>query len=910
MINIDIKQTDLNYLFQFDLLKQILLNLSKNQDSLSQELNKINESNKIRDERITRLENSINLETVIPEEQPINTTQSQIENTNTEKTDNLNNININKNNEENKIENQNKEENLDENYDEKKQKDENENQKENLEQKEENKNGENINVDKQEIKEKDEKNNEEMKNIIQQPNIPSIKNKDNENKSENINFNVNDRKINKNKTSLDNKNISNDLILSVMKGNREQKEKIGALEHKLLKEIELQLKKLREDFKKQIKNITQENKLSYDKLDEQIFNLSQKNVEQDEKIEECILKSNNFDILNIIKDSGDGSIDLAKLLIKSLEDRVFKKFEFIDQRYKQEGMELMKISKMSENINHKMDKIERNFNEIKNSEIIQMKDDIENNQSNNEKKIEEINNNLNDKEINLIQKINDVETNLLKLLQEKDSDLDKKYQEMSQIQKSERDKISEEELNFLKNKSNVDSDTIENIERRISDLKNKINNIDSSLKYIMKDWNIEILKRDIKDIKSDLDKKITKDNLKELYNLHISDLEEINDLRDHTAVLYEDLKKTIRSVSAISPKVESLMGHFLTLKQSSKNLKVQQIDTSRFVDVSKFNEVFNDFSRKNENIFREIDSIRRDFYDIKEDQNLYEKKERVNRLEEDIYKKFDEIKSKIQKNKNEINKTAKGFEVEIKSIWNEFKKREQADSWILAKQPMKCFNCATCDNNIKNQIPSDESIPWNRYPKNEKNYRLGKGFSHMLEMMTYEFIKNLDDNKDNKEYQPISEDNQNNLYSSNSNSNYEEITNSVNINENNNININLSRNSNIAQIERSSSTPKLKNENIKENNKTLLPLNSGKVRLPQVYEISQKKLKIENFKNLNSFSAQEKNNANEIYGNAKLKRNESPQILKITKKYNNNSQIFSPKVSSSKTKITNYDLNI
>ena len=379
-------------------------------------------------------------------------------------------------------------------------------------------------------------------------------------------------------------------------------------------------------------------------------------------------------------------------------------------------MELMKISKMSENINHKMDKIERNFNEIKNSEIIQMKDDIENNQSNNEKKIEEINNNLNDKEINLIQKINDVETNLLKLLQEKDSDLDKKYKEMSQIQKSERDKISEEELNFLKNKSNVDSDTIENIERRISDLKNKINNIDSSLKYIMKDWNIEILKRDIKDIKSDLDKKITKDNLKELYNLHISDLEEINDLRDHTAVLYEDLKKTIRSVSAISPKVESLMGHFLTLKQSSKNLKVQQIDTSRFVDVSKFNEVFNDFSRKNENIFREIDSIRRDFYDIKEDQNLYEKKERVNRLEEDIYKKLDEIKSKIQKNKNEINNTAKGFEVEIKSIWNEFKKREQADSWILAKQPMKCFNCATCDNNIKNQIPSDESIPWNRYP--------------------------------------------------------------------------------------------------------------------------------------------------------------------------------------------------
>ena len=931
MIEIDIKQMDLNYLFQFDLLKQILINLSKNQESLNQELNKINESNIKRDERITRLENSYNLETVIPEKNLIHSTQSELDNLNTEKNENIikeekeNNTNANKtSNEEEKIEDKNvdknenikkEEDNLEKNNDNKNQVEKEDN---NIykEEKDKDNNQQNQNEEKKDLdknKEENNVNNEKgnikMIEIVPQQSVTtSLDNKDKEiNKMNEKSISNNERRPTKKHTNFENKNknISSDLYLSMMKGNREQKEKMNNLENKLLKEIELQIKKIKEDFKRQIKNINQENKSSFDKLDEQILSLSQKNVEQDEKIEDCILKSNNFDIFNVIKDNGDGTVDLAKLMIKALEDKIFKKFEFIDQRHKQEGMELMKISKMSENINHKMDRMERNFDEIKNSEINQMKEDIENNKSNNEKKIEEVNNIMNEKEINLEQKIKQLETNILKLLDEKDIDLNKKYQEISDEQKNEKFKINEEELNLLKNKTSMDEETVENIERRINDLRSKINNIDSSLKYIMKDWNIEILKKDIKEMKLDIEKKITKDNLKELYNLHISDLEEINDLREHTSVLYEDLKKTIRSVSAISPKVESLMGHFLALKQTNKNLKAPQIDTSRFIDNIKFNEGINLLYKKFDNVYREIDSMRRDYYDIKDEQKLFEKKERVNRLEEEIYNKFEEIKGRIQKNKNEINKVSKGFEVEIKAIWNEFKKKEQADSWILAKQPMKCFNCATCDNNIKNQIPSDESVPWNRYPQNEKNYRLGKGFSHMLEMMTYEFIKNLDDDKDGKEgkeYQPISEEN--NLYSSINNGGSEESN--MDLNEKNSGNKIIANN--IAQIERSSSTPKLIKEYTKENNKTILPVNSGRIRLPQVYEISQKKLKIENFKHMNSLSAQEKINVNEKNGNEKIKRNDSPQILKITKKKNNNNQIFSPVVSSRKK--INSDLNI
>ena len=909
MINIDVKQADLNYLFQFDLLKQILLNLSKNQENLFQEINKINDSNAVRDERITRLENSVNLDSVIPisKEQIINSSQSDIENLITEKNEIINEDNLDKDenigkDKENEIPNTNKEENID-----RKEEKIEDNKEEEIEKNNENKNIENQNKNKEDIKEEKDKQ-EEKKEITNQEDNKVIKEKEgkkfehenninqpvhinkpeNENISNNINLNS-DKSIKI--SNLDNKKKSNDIYLAMMKGNREQKERLSILEKKLTKELELQIKKVKEDFKKHIKNLSNENKSSFDNINEKISDLSQKNIDQEEKLEDCIVKCNNFDIFNVIKDSGDGSIDLAKVLIKSLEEKVFKKFEFIDQRNKLEGMEIMKITKLSENINNKMASIERGFNDIKESEINQMKEDIENNKNNNEKKIEEINNNLNNKEINLVQKINDLEMNILKILDEKDNRFNKKYQEIKENQNNVKLRIDEEELLLNKSRSNIDTDTIETLERRIAELRSKTNNIDSTLKYIMKDWNIEILKKDIKEMQNDLSKKITKDNLKELYNLHISDLDEINELRDHASVIYEDLKKTIKNVSALAPKVESLMGNILSLKQTNKSLKIPQIDTSKFLEITKFNEGMIQISKKIENIYREIDSLRRDYYDIKDEYKLFEKKERVMRMEEDIYKKIDENNLKYQRNKNEINKISKGFEMEIKSIWNEFKRKEQADSWILAKQPMKCFNCATCDNNIRKQIVSDESVPWNRYPQNEKNYRLGKGFSHMLEMMTYEFIKNLDENNQNKENQPISDET--NLSSSNNNNNEENKINEKNVSVSQNM-------TKIAEIRRSASTNKLINGEGKEETKNILPINSGRIRLPQVYDISKKKIKFENLKNMNSNLNQEKI---ENYGNEKIKRNDSPQILKISKKNNNSGQFFSPTASSKRSVI-------
>ena len=60
-MNIDINQYDLSELFRFDLLKNILQNITTEQKKLSEEINELKLSNKVRDEKINGFEKFNNL---------------------------------------------------------------------------------------------------------------------------------------------------------------------------------------------------------------------------------------------------------------------------------------------------------------------------------------------------------------------------------------------------------------------------------------------------------------------------------------------------------------------------------------------------------------------------------------------------------------------------------------------------------------------------------------------------------------------------------------------------------------------------------------------------------------------------------------------------------------------------------
>ena len=863
MLKIKSKDYDLSSLFQYDLLREILLSLAEFQNDINSEIKSLRNYNKIQDIRLSRLEEKNDI-IFDPSEFNINIS-------NYESSPIYEAFSDDKNKE-----------------DKDKDKDKDEKNEEEISKDKDDKNifgeGEKDDDDDDEEGPKKKKTKSKFDNLL---NVNKNTNKIN-NISSNNNNNLNNLNNVGNMGNIDSSSTSTsqatsqlnlDLIRNMMKNIRENTEKITELESQLSKSIERQLKKSKEDLKKDANNQILEFKSTFNIFDNRINEIMKKNSEQDKIIEDLSVKSSNFDIFNMFRDSGDGSVDMAKVLVKALEEKVFKKFELVDLRYKQESNEFIKIKKAVENMNPVLEKCEREINDLKDGEQ-KIKEDIDNIkeliETNNKKYNGLIEDNKNEFNQMIVSLKNDFET----LIKEKDNDLNNKIREgLKNVNSSDMNSKDHSKLNMY------DEDTISMMEKKINDVRKKTNDLDNTFRCYMKDFDINEIKKEIKDLQSDMEQKLTRDSLKELYNLHLSDAGEISEIREHISTLFDDMRKNAKSTTVLTNKLESVVGSVLSLQERKIGPQKQIIDFSKYVDNTKLNDVINSFNNKIEKIYGEIDSLRRDLTEMEIESKEYEKKDRVNRLEDDVYKHLNETKSSLHKAKMELNKLIRGIELQIKSLTEEVKQKQDAYSWILGKQPLKCFNCATCEANIRNENPSEEYISWNKYPaQHNKNARFGRGFSHMLQMMTYDFLNN-DNNKNNtkEQYVPLADDfngNEQNSNISNKNNNSQIIE-----------NIKYSTHSKIAQIERSASNI-LNKHRRKEIGKLSVPKNSGKLKLPKM---------IENKKSKNEEIDDEKHNinANESYNERVLSNdNESPSIIKIIKKKGNtniNSYINSPK---------------
>ena len=77
------------------------------------------------------------------------------------------------------------------------------------------------------------------------------------------------------------------------------------------------------------------------------------------------------------------------------------------------------------------------------------------------------------------------------------------------------------------------------LEKKISDVRTKLNDLNNTLK-IFSNEEIQKIKNDVKELMYKIDTKIEKEDLKELYNLHLSDVDEINDLKDQILLIIDE----------------------------------------------------------------------------------------------------------------------------------------------------------------------------------------------------------------------------------------------------------------------------------------------------------------------------------------------------------------------------------
>ena len=690
---------------------------------------------------------------------------------------------------------------------------------------------------------------------------------------------INEEKDNKEEIDLkkeENKNIgvAPEVITKMVKIIKQNKAKISSLENEIYK--------IKNNNKSQETN----NKNDIDSINKKIKQLSKKISEQEDKLDNFDNKCTDIDVLTMFKDNGNGTVDATKVMVKALEEKVFKKIEIVENK-----------NKSNSYLNDKMElilsKIEKDRQNIEN---------LYNLTGNNKESIDDINNKLKviSKQIEKnSENLNKIKKSLKEgkeLINQQINELNEKIQnilkDIEELKKNVNNYPSEIfKLSLSNNNNNVDKEEINDINIKINDLRKKVNDIENSLKLYLDNNDLD---NEIKNMKLVLDKKISKEDLKELYNLHLSDVDEINDTNNKILSVYEQVKKNGVDIQGILKKIDGINANISLLQtyyNSGLNNTSNQpiIDFSKFIDNQKLTDTIKPIIKEMEKMFQEIYSIRRELNDIDNLNKEFIKQSNLNKLEEKINEKIQDLKLTSFKkylDKAEHYKAIKNLEALIKVQVEE--NRKDADSWIMAKQPLKCFNCATCESNIKNVNPPNDYLPWNKYPPGDKIYRMGQGFSHMLQMMTNEFIKNIEKN--------TNEHNHNEQSYKNLNMN--------NINENGRINTNNNINSEKTLLGLS-----INNREQIFDDSNIIQRKSGKLKLPVMTRYTKQK------KNSNFGDApvsDEEREREKDYNNMfdKFRIVSSPKIMKIMKKKAGTTNIFGQSETYDNSLNTENNLNM
>jgi tetrahydromethanopterin S-methyltransferase subunit B len=203
--------------------------------------------------------------------------------------------------------------------------------------------------------------------------------------------------------------------------------------------------------------------------------------------------------------------------------------------------------------------------------------------------------------------------------------------------------------------------------------------------------------------------------------------------------------------------MEYILGEFDALKaelEKNKTIKTES-ENNNFVDLTLFNNLKKEIASKIEKLRAIVEELDRNFNEINSSLAHFPTNKDFVQLQNTLMSMLDEFKISCAKKymeKSEILKSLKMLEKQIKLLGESYKKVDIGDNWLLAKKPINNYQCASCEAMLKDLEKKDNYIAWNKYPsREEKTYRMGHGFSRMLQMVNEEIIKNIE-SKENKGY--------------------------------------------------------------------------------------------------------------------------------------------------------------
>ena len=397
-----------------------------------------------------------------------------------------------------------------------------------------------------------------------------------------------------------------------------------------------------------------------------------------------------------------------------------------------------KLTRQLQNVKNSHDLIKRNIDNIKIN--------IEETNNKNENLDKKLDMNYDE----LTEKIENKAKNIQKILNETVEHINKNSSSIENKSNSENSIPKNDEKNLGRNKNEIQNLLIKN--RKFLESVEKIKEIEENLKNMPDSLGIENIKSDIQAIKSGINDYCSLSDYKELKE-KLDDIQKqikynksqfedfVNDKTDH-----EEIQTTKRKLELCINKSHELESVLIELiKKMDQNVSKNQesnFKNSKFLELKIFDEfksqIFKEFSNINDNFIQSkkmseeiVESLknRTSFKDLKV-------------LEDVVLGKVEELKissSKKFADHHDTSKTFKYLEQQIKYITQVFiKKIEKGENnWLLAKKPINTV-CASCESYIGELKDTGTYIPWNKYPNkdpNDKLYRLGNGYSKMLQMI-------------------------------------------------------------------------------------------------------------------------------------------------------------------------------
>ncbi len=313
--------------------------------------------------------------------------------------------------------------------------------------------------------------------------------------------------------------------------------------------------------------------------------------------------------------------------------------------------------------------------------------------------------------------------------------------------------------------------------------------LEKYLKNELKDLKLDEIKNQLTNLEIDINKKPTKLDIMDLKNMNQGLEEALKDEGYKSDGIQQQCDKMRGDISQILKKMQFLNQEYakIALSNMSGNQKGNDqpaIDFNKFLEVDKFTENKKEVNSKFEKIKMAIENLHQSLENVSNSLAHAATDKDLATYQGVVKNMFDELKIYVAKkypDKIEVNKTLKLLETQIKTIYEQYnKKTEGADNWLLANKPINNYQCASCESMIKGDLDKrTEYISWNKYPnRDEKTYRMGHGFSRMLQMVNDDIMTSTGMIKEVREHNGYNSDDEkkspknkavNDFYNNNSN---------------------------------------------------------------------------------------------------------------------------------------------